>query len=143
RTNMMTFSNATQATGWKDYSQGAVGRAELVRPEFSGTVLNLKVLEKELLNRPSAVVVLISDGAIDNWATDGKKIMEIFKNHSVAFVQIGGENQTGRDMKAAGFTVLSVNSERDLEGMLIDVSGQLYRNSGESQSLSSDMILPK
>jgi len=143
RMNVVIFSDSTTSTGWQDYSQGAQCRTPMTKPLFGGTQLNADELERQLGDREPSVVVLISDGVIANWDQDKQRIMQILSRHYVAFVRIGGETQASKDMKNAGFEVVPVTSDRDLEDKVINVTDQMYKAIGAQQSLESDWMVPK
>jgi hypothetical protein len=143
RMNVMIFSSSTTSTGWHDYSEGASSRSAMTKPLFGGTYLDPDELEKQLGDRDPCVVVLISDGGIQNWDQDKQGIMETLSKHFVAFIRIGGETNASREMKAAGFAVEKVDSDGELENKIIDVTNQMYKDIEGMQALESDWMFPK
>jgi hypothetical protein len=143
RMNVIIFSSSTTSTGWQDYAQGSAGRTAMAKPLFGGTTLDADELEKQLGSKEPSVVILISDGAIDNWARDKTRIMQTLSRHFVALLRIGPETPTSKDMKEAGFRVEPVTSDADLEKTVIDVTDQMYTGIGARQALESDWLVPK
>jgi hypothetical protein len=141
--NIIIFSSSTTSTGWHDYSESHDGRKAMTKPLFGGTTLDADKLEEELGEKEPSVVIIISDGGIDNWNQDKDRIMNILSRHYVAFIRIGPETDVSKDMHEAGFKVEKVTSDQDLESTIIDVTDQMYIDAESKQALESDWMFPK
>ncbi|VVC02973.1 Uncharacterised protein [Candidatus Bilamarchaeum dharawalense] len=143
KTNVIIYSDQTGSTGWQDYSQNSVGRRETVRPLFGGTQLDADVIEAQLGSKEPSVVVILSDGGITNWSTVRERVMGILSKHYVVFMKLGPDTDFSKDMESAGFKVIPIASNADLENVVIDVTDQIYRGVNTTQSLRTDWMLPK
>ena len=118
------FSSSTR------YKEAGFSEIDKVRklalsPEFRGTVIDAKILEKSLLGRESFVLSL-SDGEVGNWESEKSKFMQLAKNNYYAHIQIGSGTGFSSDLENAGIPVFYVTSGSDLSKLMVDITKKTY-----------------
>ncbi|MFQ6066376.1 MAG: hypothetical protein ACE5K3_03740 [bacterium] len=146
--NLITFSRNTLATGWRNYQGIDDCRKLAYLPEFDTTLLEVKVLREQLLNRPFFVMIILSDGEIFNWNESTKgyaphhlrnlvKLMkpvspvmkEIVERNMVSHIQISEGDFKPRiseltccDLQKWGAEIHRINDIASLETLMINVT---------------------
>ncbi len=121
---MVTFSDATVVSGWRDFSQADAIRRAMFNYQSGGTQLDPKVLCPELDKADPSLIILLSDGEIYNWSTAKDELLASMKRHQVVFVRLGSYgNTTASDFAAAGHAVTDpINKDEDMANLMIDVT---------------------
>ncbi|MCD6574892.1 VWA domain-containing protein [Candidatus Aerophobetes bacterium] len=132
--NIINFSDATRASGWKTYSDISQLKKHALTPQFGGTEINVDVLRRELLHEPCLVIIL-SDGEIYNWGRIKDDVEEIIQPHYTCFIQIGKETRVGKDMQNFGAAVLTVRRKEDIAELMVDLTSQVRGSSWSGGSL--------
>jgi|GEM_PF-2372765 len=146
--NLITFSRQTRASGWKNYEQIDDCKRLAYSPEFNTTLIEEKILKKELLGREPFLLITLSDGEIFNWnkSTKGysphrlkniiggiKAIAPIMKKiveeNMVSHIQISeGDFKprisqiTCQDLQNWGAKVYRINDINRLENLMIKIT---------------------
>jgi len=146
--NLITFSRQTKASGWKNYEEIDECKRLAYSPEFNTTLVEEKILKKELLGREPFVLITLSDGEIFNWnkSTKGysphrlknliggiKPIAPIMKRiveeNMVSHIQISeGDFKprisqiTCQDLQSWGAEVYRINDINRLENLMIKIT---------------------
>jgi hypothetical protein len=125
-TNITTFTGETKSSGWKDYSRLREAKRPLYpsnKDAFDGTVINMNVVSPQLRRNP-CIILMFSDGAISDWATIKNSFREVTSKHMLAYMHVGHLTQTAMDIQEWGCPVYQVMDEKDIQGMIIDVTKQ-------------------
>lgn len=116
-----------------NYNELAEIRKLLFNPNWSYTTLDAKVL-KQAIDGEGNFILSISDGEIDNWASEKSEIKKIMKNNHYAHIQLGGSADNEQDKTTLcknlewwGIPVFYVNSGQDLSKLMVDVTKDAYR----------------
>ncbi len=123
--NVVPFSNTTRPSGWKAYGQLEDALDKFWTPEFGGTEINMDKLSHEL-HVPSAVILMLSDGEINNWSVIRDQFRSVTSKHQLSFIQIKGTSQTKKDAENWGVQTYTVNKSADLNNLMIDLTKQAY-----------------
>jgi hypothetical protein len=124
--NATLFSNSTRTTGWRGYNELEKATELFWQPEFGGTSIRMDVLGKELDTDPS-VILMISDGGIDNWGSIKTEFKKKTAKHLLSYIQIKDKTETGKDLAAWGRPVYHIDKAEDLDGLIIDLTKQTYK----------------
>lgn len=124
--NVINFSNSTNASGWKTYSEMRELKKHALTPQFGGTEIDVNVLNRELGKEPSLVTIL-SDGRIYNWDRIKNDVRDIVEKNYTSFIQIGEKTQVGKDMQEYGAAVHMVKNKEDLSELLIDLTKEIRK----------------
>lgn len=119
--NVINFSDATRASGWKSYREISQLKKHALTPQFGGTEIDVEVLREELLRKPCMVIVL-SDGEIYNWERIKTEMEETIQPHYTCFIQIRKETKVGKDMRNFGAAVLTVKKKEDIAQLMVDLT---------------------
>ncbi|MBE0477871.1 VWA domain-containing protein [Candidatus Aerophobetes bacterium] len=122
--NVINFSDATRASGWKGYSEISELKRHALTPQFGGTEIDVEVLREELFHE-SCLVIILSDGEIYNWEKIKTDMGEIIQPHYTCFVQIRKETKVGKDMQDFGAVVLAVKQDEDISELMVDLTRQV------------------
>ncbi len=152
--NLITFSRRTKTSGWKSYEEIDECKRLAYSPEFNTTLIEEKILRKELLGREPFVLITLSDGEIFNWnqSTKGyssyrlrdliggmKPIAPIMKRiveeNMVSHIQINeGDFKprisqiTCQDIQNWGAEIYRINDINCLENLMIRITKKLLFN---------------
>ena len=88
-------------------------------------IINMDKLSPEL-NVPSAVILMLSDGEINNWSVIREQFRSVISKHQLSFIQIKGTSQTKKDAESWGVQTYTVNKSADLNNLMIDLTKQAY-----------------
>lgn len=124
--NVTMFSDGTRTSGWKPYHELEKSLEMFWQPEFGNTYIKMEVLAPELQAEQS-VVIFISDGNIFNWNDIKEEFRRKTKNHMLSYIQIKDKTATGEDLKKWGIPVYHVSKKEDLQGLIIDLTKQSYK----------------
>ncbi len=101
----------------------------LLNPTSGGTNIDIDKVRAMLAGKKDALFPFISDGDIHNWDSVKEEFIELAKKQQFFMIMVGGDNQTTRDLKAAGLHVEVVNSYEDVVGLVIDLTRKTYAKS--------------
>ncbi len=124
--NVTMFSSSTRTSGWKPYHDLEKSLEMFWQPEFGNTYINMEVLAPQLQTGQS-VIIFISDGNIYNWNDIKEEFRRKTKNHLLSYIQIKDKTATGEDLKKWGLPVYHVSKKEDLQGLIIDLTKQSYK----------------
>jgi len=96
-----------------------------LNPQFGGTEVDMDKI-KPLFEGTGNLIWMITDGHIDNWDKIKDEFINGAKRHQYMHIQIGGENETSQDLQKEGLFVTHINSAKDLEGKVIDLSKKVH-----------------
>ena len=122
--NVINFSDATRASGWKAYNEISQLKKHGLTPQFGGTEIDVEVL-REQLSHEYCLTIILSDGEIYNWEKIRAEMQEIIQPHYVCFIQIGHETRVGKDMRDFGAVVLTVRQKEDIADLMVDATKQV------------------
>lgn len=111
------FSNETRMA--KDLRES---EKLVLQPSFGGTQFNKQAIE-EIFKGKGSLVYTISDGEIYNWNSVKNIFIEKAKEHNFFHLQIGGESQMYKDLKAAGLKAI-IDDGTNSAKLLIDLTQQ-------------------
>jgi hypothetical protein len=119
------FSSATR------YKEGDFNSLQKVRklalaPDWGGTSLDARTLVKSLQGRES-FVLSISDGEIENWASEKDNFRKLAEQNYYAHIQIGSSTGFTGDLESWKKPVFYVQSGDDLAKLMVDVTKGAYR----------------
>jgi hypothetical protein len=124
--NLTSFSTSTRTTGWIDYFHINQFLDVLFAYEGGITNLNPIVLEDILSYPKKKVIILISDGMIQN-ASEIKKIIYKFKDRiNLLHIQIGRNTKFAEDLKSKGFSIVNIKQISKLTEIVLDFVKKEY-----------------
>lgn len=148
RYNVITFSRQTLSSGWRDWFEIEECKKIAYLPQFDTTLIDYKVIERELKRREPFVLIILSDGEIFNWDTSTKVyapshlrnfirgmkevkplFKEIAEKNMVSHIQISeGDFKprisllTCRDLARWGAKIYRVSDINTLESLIIRIT---------------------
>jgi hypothetical protein len=96
-----------------------------LKPQFGLTYIDEETLKKVFEGREK-LIFTVSDGGIQNWHSIRESFIQNSSKHFYFHMQMGGENQTSRDLKANGLNVYYIEKAEDLWKQVIDLSEKIY-----------------
>jgi hypothetical protein len=98
----------------------------LLNPTSGGTYIDMDEVKRMLKGKKNALFPLISDGDIHNWDEVKDDFIALAKSHQFFMIKVFGENQTTRDLRAAGLKVEVINHYEDLVDLVVDLTARTY-----------------
>jgi len=123
---IITFSDTTLSSGWRDFSQSDAIRRALRERQGGGTEINPAVLKEEFVGAEPSLVFLLSDGGIRNWSAVREEVFATLAGHQVAFLRLGGPTETSNDFAARGHPVFPVTKDEHLRELMIDMTKKSF-----------------
>lgn len=148
RYNVITFSRDTLTSGWREYSELNECKRIAYLPQFDTTLIQYKIIERELLRREPFVLIILSDGEIFNWNENTKAysphrlrdlirgirpVRSLFKQiveaNMVSHIQISEgdfkpriSKLTCQDLANWGAEIYRINDINSLESLMIKIT---------------------
>ena len=117
RFQIVAFSFRTRASRWVGIEDLEPLKKIAFSPEGGGTRLYLRTLKEALGSSPN-VVLLLSDGEIQNWSKIKRGFLETVSGHYFGVLALG-EGEAIKDLEAQGFPVYPIQSGEDLTRLMI------------------------
>jgi len=124
RHGLLLFSSGTRyAEG--DFSGSEAVRKKALSPEWGSTKIDASILKDALKGRESFVLSL-SDGGIQNWASEREEFRRLIGGNYFAHIQIGEATDFTQDLESWKVPVFYVSSGRDLSRLMVKTTKDVY-----------------
>ena len=124
--NLTSFSTTTRTTGWVDYFH--INQFLEILFGYEGGITKLDpIIFQNILSYPkNKVIILISDGMIQN-ASEIKKIIYKFKDRiNLLHIQIGKITKFAEDLESKGFSIINIKKISKLKEVVLDFVKKEY-----------------